>query len=147
MSISYANEISVNNINKRVNTITTSTNSQTITPNYLAFEITAIYGWLWHDWDVKIYNPNNFTVQVKYNQRMCFLNDARTFSNLSDINNISIAPNSSTVVRINSNGTADYITACVEYSLNGSTYREVTYANELQANPFNLTMYYNLINI
>ena len=147
MIISYANEISTTGNNLKVNPITISVPVPETPPDYLEMEVIATYGWIWRDWDIKLINSNDSPIQVTYNQRMCFQGDARDFINLSDTSNITISGNSSIIVRINSNGTADYITAAINYNLSGNNYRRVTYANEIYDNPLRLTSHYNQIRL
>jgi hypothetical protein len=101
------------------------------TPSYLNLELTARSGFIIYNWDVKITNPNSYAVQVTYNSKMCFESDANNYTNLSDLVTIVIPANSSTTVRINGNGTAGWITTCIDYTYGGSNYRRVTCANGL----------------
>jgi hypothetical protein len=101
------------------------------TPSYLNLELTARSGFIIYNWDVKITNPNSYAVQVTYNSKMCFESDAKNYTNLSDLVTIVIPANSSTTVRINGNGTAGWITTCIDYTYGGSNYRRVTCANGL----------------
>lgn len=103
-------------------------------------------GFIWYTWGVTISNNSNYTVEVSYNAKLCFENDARDFENLADIVTISIPAKSSKNVTINHNGTAGWIAACINYSYNGDEYRRITYANGLATNPYRTNRpEYNLI--
>ena len=115
------------------------------TPNYLKLELEARSGFIIYNWDVKITNTNSFPVQITYNSKMCFESDAKNYTNLSDLVTIAIPANSSVTVRINGNGTAGWITTCVEYSVNSTNYRRITCANGLSGDltmntPYNKQM-------
>lgn len=100
-------------------------------PNYLRFELTERYGALPYEWDVKIINDNPFDVSVTYNSRMCFDDAARNFYGLRDLADVTIPANGSATVRIKGNGTAQYITMAINYTVDGTRYRRVTSANGL----------------
>ena len=115
------------------------------TPNYLKLELEARSGFIIYNWDVKITNTNSFPVQITYNSKMCFESDAKNYTNLSDLVTIAIPANSSVTVRINGNGTAGWITTCVEYSVNSTNYKRITCANGLSGDltmntPYNKQM-------
>ncbi len=102
-------------------------------PDYLILTPTN-RTWKWtYNWDIDIKNPNSFAVRVSYNSNMCFNGDAANFT-VSDIVTITIPAGGTVNKRILGNGTACYITACIEYSYNGFDYRSITYANELSKN-------------
>jgi hypothetical protein len=100
-------------------------------PTYLTLELTERSGFIVYNWKVKITNPNAYAVQVTYNSKMCHESDAKNYTNLTDLETIIIPANSSTTVTINGNGTAGWITTCIDYSYGGSSYRRVTCANGL----------------
>lgn len=100
-------------------------------PNYLRFELTARYGMVPYEWDVKLINNNPFDVSVTYNSRMCFSDAARNFYGLRDLADVTIPANGSATVRIKGNGTAEYIAAAINYTVDGVRYRRVSSANGL----------------
>lgn len=100
-------------------------------PNYLRFELTARYGMVPYEWDVKLINNNPFDVSVTYNSRMCFSDAARNFYGLRDLADVTVPANGSVTVRIKGNGTAEYITAAINYTVDGVRYRRVSSANGL----------------
>lgn len=71
---------------------------------------------------------------------MCFQNDGKEFSNITDIVDITIPAKSSKIVTISENGTAGYIVASVGYEFNGSKFRRITYANGLKKTDSNYTL-------
>lgn len=146
MMVSYANEIKSTSLNQQVNPVVLSVGQIEVEPKYLCLKIKKMYQTLfWRDWDIVIENKNDFSVKVEYNQRMCFREDAANFTNLTEKTTLTISPNSSIVVRINSNGTADYITTSIDYTLFGKEYKKVTYADKLSNNPYSLSLYYKLL--
>lgn len=106
-------------------------------------------GWLWvYDWEIEFYNPNPYRLEVRYNKTMCFADDAKDFK-ISNTDYFYLDPYSSRRETIKGNGTACYITACIEYSYYGYDYRMVTYANNLtkNSNNYSLSMYYNKVRV
>ncbi len=89
-------------------------------------------------WSIKITNPLNQAVTVEYNTKMCFTDDAKNWSGLSDIGTVTIAANSSATVSISTNWFATAI--AVSYELEG--YRIISYANELDTSG-GMQVYYN----
>ncbi len=117
-------------------------------PDYLILTPTN-RTWKWtYNWDIDIKNPNSFAVRVSYNSNMCFNGDAANFT-VSDIVTITIPAGGTVNKRILGNGTACYITACIEYSYNGFDYRSITYANELSKNnnSYSLSSYRTRIHV
>lgn len=115
--------------------LTVSINSQTISsPSYLQLSLVSRSGFAIYNWEVKISNPNSYAVQVTYNSKMCFESDAKNYTNLSDLVTITIPANSSVIVTINGNGTAGWITTCIDYRYDSYNQRRVTCANGLSGN-------------
>ena len=98
------------------------------TPTYLGLELVRkdSDGWL-----VRITNSNDFAVFAAYNSKMCFKDDAKTFSGISDIVDTVIYANSAETVTISGNGVAGFITASVGFSTDEGNYRRISYANGL----------------
>ena len=103
-------------------------------PDYLTFKLVERTGFIVYNWKVQITNPNLYPVQVTYNSKMCFESDAKNYTNLSNLTTIYVSSGSTETVQINGNGTAGWITACIEYSINSSKYRRVTCGNGLSGN-------------
>lgn len=82
-------------------------------------------------WSIRLRNPNNFAVYAAYNSKMCFENDAKTFSGLSDIVDITINAKTTKTVSISENALAGWITASIGYSHNNQHYRLITCAHGL----------------
>ena len=97
-------------------------------PEYVEFELT---GKTSAGWQVALINNNEYSIDVAYNTKMCFESDAAEFSDLSDVEVITVSSNGSESVTISENGTAGYIAASVGYTLQGNNYRRISYANGL----------------
>lgn len=146
--ISYTNGLSQTGLNPPyVNWIIAEPMPAAVTPDYLKLAVTGRYGFIWYDWDIEISNPNAFDVSIEYNQKMCFQNDAKEFKNLSDVNSMVIPKKESVTVRINNNNTAGWITTAICYEKNGYIYKRISYAHELQSNPYKLTQLTNEIKV
>lgn len=135
--ISYVNELSKDGDNYSTNSVFHSQKEVMLnypsvnkSPDFLILKPTN-REWKWtYNWNIDITNPNPYAVRVSYNSNMCFNDDAKDFT-VSDIVTIIIPANGTQNVKILGNGTACYITACIEYSYNGFDYRNITYANDL----------------
>lgn len=64
---------------------------------------------------------------------MCFESAAKNFTGLSDLVTITIHANSSITVTINGNGTAGWITTCIDYRYSTYNRRKITCANGLSS--------------
>lgn len=91
-------------------------------------------------WKIKVTNPQSFSIRVYYNEKMCNESDAKNWSNLSDIESISISAKSFEYVLISSNWFATSIV--FSYYSNGA--RLITYAKGLSTSG-GITMMYNII--
>lgn len=100
-------------------------------PNYLTLQLTSRSGFIVYNWDVEITNSNPYAVQVTYNSKMCYGNDAINYTNLKDLVTITIPANGSQTVRINGNGNAGWIATCIDFACGESSYRRITCANGL----------------
>ena len=128
----YNPSTSFSSSDSNVMALTVSINGQTISsPSYLQLSLVSRSGFIIYNWEVKISNPNSYAVQVTYNSKMCFESDAKNYTNLSDLVTITIPANSSVIVTINGNGTAGWITACIDYRFGSYNRRRVTCANGL----------------
>lgn len=97
-------------------------------PAYLRFQLVGNN----NGWQVKIINDNKNAVNVTYNYKMCFKDDAKNFTGLKHLSDVTIPAYGSRQVTIQENGTACYIVAAINYSLNGKNYRRISYVNELE---------------
>lgn len=68
---------------------------------------------------------------MTYNSKMCFDDAARNFYGLRDLVDVTIPGKSTKLVTISENLTATFITAAINYTLDGVKYRRITSANEL----------------
>ena len=100
-------------------------------------------------WSIRIetqsQNPPN---DAAYNSKMCFQSDAANFSsNLHNILYVNFNLHPYADVSISENWFADYITACYQTSINGTLYKVITYANNLNATNHTLSKKYNFVMI
>lgn len=105
----------------------------TPSPSCLKLSLVSRSGFLVYDWEVKISNPNAYAVQVTYNSKMCFESAAKNFTGLSDLVTVTIPAHSSITVTINGNGTAGWITTCIDYRYSTYNRRKITCANGLSS--------------
>ena len=82
-------------------------------------------------WSINLRNPNNYSVTVAYNSKMCFGDDAKSFSGLSDVVWTTIGAKSSKKVSISENFLAGWITTSIEYTVGGQRYRVISCAHGL----------------
>lgn len=78
-------------------------------------------------WKIQIMNMAEMEVEVSYNKKMCFLNDAKKWSGLKDIGYKKISPLGTAVVEISTN----WFATCVAMSFVHNGERIITYANGL----------------
>lgn len=93
-------------------------------PAYLGLSVVSKNGSVWN---IKIKNTSSSYLTVYYNRKMCFYNDAKNWSGLSDIEKIGIAAGYSAQVQISENWWATAIST--SYLKDGK--RIVTYADGL----------------
>ncbi len=105
-------------------------------PDFLSMRVVGSSGWLFAitSWTIEIENHSNKRLTVEYNEKMCFEEDAKTFSGLNDVKKETIEANSIKNLTINTNYFADYVVASIVFSFNGLDVRRVTYANGLSNN-------------
>lgn len=105
-------------------------------PGFLSMRVVGSSGWLFAitSWTIEIENHSNKKLTVEYNEKMCFEQDARSFSGLSDIKTDTVNANSTKNLTIYTNLFADYVVASIVFSFNGIDVRRVTYANGLSNN-------------
>lgn len=91
-------------------------------------------------WFIWVENTSSAGINLEYNSKMCFLNDAKNWSGLNDVVSIYIAPYALNIMTISENVFATSITC--SYVRGGE--RIITYANNLNADG-TLTSYNNVI--
>lgn len=96
-------------------------------------------------WVVSFINQNPYRIRVDYNAKMCFQNDAKNFANLSDIQTIHLGAFEVGRVIISENFLAGYITISLKFSINTSSKRLVTYANNLSNVTYACSPAYNTL--
>ena len=91
-------------------------------------------------WFIWVENTSSAGINLEYNSKMCFLNDAKNWSGLKDVKSIYLAPYGYNIVSISENVFATSITC--SYVRSGE--RIITYANNLNTDG-TLTSYNNVI--
>lgn len=99
-----------------------------LVPNYLDLKITTKVG---ATWKIKLINSNDEDISVTYNSKMCFDDAARNFYGLRDLVDITVPANSYREVEITENGFACFITAAINYVVDGTRYRRISSADGL----------------
>ena len=92
-------------------------------------------------WQVRIYNKSDTARLILYSNKMCVQTNAKNWTNLSNLSTVNIPANSYATVTISEKFLCGYI--AVSYHTNGHRY--ITYANGLQAGPYKMAIYYNVI--
>ena len=93
-------------------------------------------------WSINVENTSSAGINLIYNSKMCFFNDAKNWTGLNDEKEIYLAPYEISEVSITENAFATSI-AC-SYLRDG--YRVITYANNLSTNG-TLSSYNNVISV
>lgn len=93
-------------------------------------------------WNVTIKNNSIYNLEAEYNSKMCFENDAKNWTGLSNTKKVTIKPLSTVTVSISENFFATSIT--MSHKLYNQRY--ITYAKNLNANG-SFTPYTNIKNI
>lgn len=93
-------------------------------------------------WKIKIYNPTSSGKTVYYNSKMCFENDAKNWSGLSDVKSVYIPANTYVTVYISTNVFATCITTSY---INSNGVRVISYANGLNTSDA-INVMYNYVN-
>lgn len=88
-------------------------------------------------WIVNIRNTSEIQQKVAYNRKMCFSNDAKTWSNLNDISTFTLSPYSSRDVNVSENFFATSIVAAL-ITEHGS--KAITYADNLKKSNNNYSL-------
>ncbi len=98
-------------------------------PNHSYLNVTSIQknGGTWR---VRVENLLNTSVTAYYNSKMCFYDDAKNWTGLTDISRITLSGRSSATITISENAFATSI--ALSYISNGNRY--ITYADKLNAN-------------
>ena len=109
-----------------------------VLPEYVTLFVNSKTG---STWNIRIYNPNSTSITVYYNSKMCFFDDAKNWTGLNDVKEITIDANSDAYVNITENWFATSIAASI---MHGSK-RLVTYADGLNSSNKSLNLYYNFI--
>lgn len=118
--ITYADHLDGVNLS-----LTTYTNSVTVYSECLEILTTEYNGGVW---TVRVTNPNSYSVELEYNKKMCFENDAKSWTGLSDPGEKeTISAYGSTSVKVSEN----WFATTIAFSYKRNNKRYITYAYDL----------------
>ncbi len=103
---------------------------------YLDIRISKNYG-VGNGYTLEIYNYTGSAVTVEYNSKMCFVNDAKNWTGLSDVKTVTLNHGSMTRVNIYTNLAADAV--AISYVSGGVRY--ITYGTELRSGSYLMATY------
>lgn len=103
---------------------------------YLDIRISKNYG-VENGYTLEIYNYTGSAVTVEYNSKMCFVNDAKNWTGLSDVKTVTLNHGSMTRVNIYTNLAADAV--AISYVSGGVRY--ITYGTELRSGSYLMATY------
>lgn len=83
-----------------------------------------------HFWTIEVKNPNDYQVQVVYNEKMCYDGDAREWKGLKHTNEVTLNKDESAQVEIQENWSAN----AIAFSYVKEHTRYITYAYNLNTN-------------
>ncbi|MBR1891566.1 MAG: hypothetical protein IJ811_03615 [Clostridia bacterium] len=101
--------------------------------NFTSYTYSQLLGKNGTNWLLRLNNPYYFTVSIQYNSKLCNYSDARNWSNLNDVNTITLLPGEEVFVYISENFLATTIATRL-FGLNSGIYVLYAYANELNVN-------------
>lgn len=107
--------------------------------DFLRLQIDSKIGSTWH---IKVTNFKDTPIDVVYNSKMCFRQDAENWTGLKDIKTIRIAANSSKVVSVDENFNATHFAFC----FHEENKRVITYAHHTYLADYSLNTDINKIN-
>lgn len=119
--------------------INNSYNTYQLNMPYYGFLSLKVYKKEGSTWKIKIYNTSSINLEVNYNSKMCYFDDAKNWKNLSDVKTIVIYSNSYETVDIKEN----WFATSIATSYVKGNYRIITYANNLSNDT--LVSYENVI--
>lgn len=96
-----------------------------------------------HSWTIQVKNLTNESVLLKYNRKMCNLNDAQNWTNLNDVRTQTLPANSTTSVSISEN----FFATSIAFSYASFGCRYITAANNLNKNNLSMTCYYSKLEL
>ena len=96
-------------------------------------------------WYIKIENPTNKYITYMYNSRMCNKNDAKNWTNLYDVSNVSLMPSQYSIVAISERLFCGYITISILENVGSYNKRYVFYCHNLNSNNYTMTIETNIV--
>lgn len=94
-------------------------------------------------WSIYVSNPNSYSIDLEYNEKMCFENDAKSWTKLKNVKTIQLSSRSYSVVKIQEN----FFATTIAFSYCKNNYRYITYANELTKGGYTMSVRYVKITI
>ena len=88
-------------------------------------------------WTIRVVNDTGATRTVYYNSKMCFEDDAKTWTSLNDIKSIYLSSGSSATVQISTN----WFATTVAFSYISGSNRYITYGLNLKTNTYTMSMH------
>lgn len=92
-------------------------------------------------WNLKLFNPTNSVVGAQYNTKMCFEDDAKSWTGLNNLQTVAINYHSFAEITISENWFATTIAASYIANSAGINERLITYANNLNLSKKTLSEY------
>lgn len=106
--------------------------------NFLSFTIVSKSS---NKWNLKLFNPTNSVVGAQYNTKMCFEDDAKSWTGLNNLQTVAINYHSFAEITISENWFATTIAASYIANSAGINERLITYANNLNSSKKTLSEY------
>ncbi len=123
--------------------IANSDNTYQLSMVYYGFLELSIVSKSGNDWKIKISNTSSTSLEVYYNTKMCFVGDAKYWTNLSNVKSTTVGSNAYKTVTISTNWFATSITT----SFISGNYRIISYARDLSSSSLTLTSYYSFCEV
>lgn len=96
-------------------------------------------------WSIGVTNVTNSVLVIEYNQKMCFTDDAKTWTKLDDLYSYVIMPKETRYVGIDENYFATTIAVSYTSYYRNKKVRFVSYADNLNASNKSLSIHYEVI--
>lgn len=96
-------------------------------------------------WTIKVKNNTAEDINIRYNKKMCFYDDAKEWKGLKDVTEESIEAYKSKNIEVEENWFASSVAFSREYYNNGNRMRLVTFADQLDNNTKTLRIGHSLL--
>lgn len=115
-----------------------------ISSRHIDYPSLSIIGKNGNKWSIKVTNLCSEGAEIKYNTKMCFANDAQNWTNLSNIDSVSLSSGGDTTVDVQENWFATHITFSLTTDVG---YRWITYGYNLNSANYTMTSGHNKISL